>query len=366
MSLHFRFAIASDLHVALPETIPESTQRFHLVEVSIPVLDKVLEHLSTVDLDFLLVPGDLTQDGEPENHTWLQQRLEQLPYTVYVIPGNHDIPSASGSDRAIAPRDFPNYYRRCGYDRAGTPDALYYTCELLPGVQLVALNSNLFDADGKQYGRLDREQLNWLRQLLPALRDRLAIVAIHHNVIEHVPGQGQHPLSRRYMLENADELKQILRENGVKLVCTGHLHVQDIALEGELCDIVTGSLVSYPHPYRIIDVCHDDRGMVLEVDSHRVAAVPGWEDLQERSRECLGDRSFPFMQRLLAGVSLDLDADATDAIARHLRYFWADIAAGDARFEFPDFPPAARRYFERFSADACPAYVGDNRATLVL
>ncbi len=92
MDLNFRFAIVSDLHIALPHTIWNHPSRFHLVEVSIPAFESVLRHLTQLDLDFLLLPGDLTQHGEPENHAWLQQRLAQLPFPVYVVPGNHDVP----------------------------------------------------------------------------------------------------------------------------------------------------------------------------------------------------------------------------------------------------------------------------------
>jgi 3',5'-cyclic AMP phosphodiesterase CpdA len=92
MDINFRFAIVSDLHIALPHTIWDHPSRFHLVEVSIPAFESVLEHLTQLDLDFLLIPGDLTQHGEPENHAWLANRLSQLPFPVYVIPGNHDVP----------------------------------------------------------------------------------------------------------------------------------------------------------------------------------------------------------------------------------------------------------------------------------
>ena len=81
MNLNFRFAIVSDLHIALPHTIWNHPSRFHLVEVSIPAFESALEHLKQLDLDFLLLPGDLTQHGEPENHIWLQNRLSQ-----YITP----------------------------------------------------------------------------------------------------------------------------------------------------------------------------------------------------------------------------------------------------------------------------------------
>ena len=366
MSLNFRFAVISDLHIALPHTIWNHPSRFHLVEVSIPVLENILDRLSTLKLDFLLLPGDLTQHGEPANHTWLAQRLAQLPYPTYVVPGNHDVPTLESDGNAIGLADFPHYYRSYGYDN---PGQLYYTCQLLPGVRLIGLNSNQFDRQGKQLGCLDDEQLSWLQAVLAEHQDDLILVMIHHNVVEHMPGQSRNPLGRRYMLDNAPTLLKMLREANVQLVFTGHLHVQDIACSEGVYDITTGSLVSYPHPYRVLEMRTDDCGQrSLHIASGRVESVPGWETLQQTSRDFMGERSQPFMLQLLMQPPLKLSQAEAAELVPHLHSFWADLANGDARFAFPAFPPSARRYFERFSAinaNGQPQCI-DNNTTLLL
>ncbi|MBE9129287.1 MULTISPECIES: metallophosphoesterase family protein [unclassified Coleofasciculus] len=366
MSLNFRFAVLSDLHIALPHTILNQANRFHLVEISIPALELVLEHLKHLNLDFLLLPGDLTQDGEPDNHAWLQKQLAELPFPVYVIPGNHDVPTLLPNERSIGLKDFPHYYRQFGYTN---PNQLYYTCELLPGVQLIGLNSNFFDESGKQVGRLDEAQLAWLDQTLAQLKNQLVLVMVHHNVVEHLPGQTNHPLGRRYMLENAPTLVKLLKASGVNLVFTGHLHVQDIACHEGIYDITTGSLVSYPHPYRILELRTDNQGNHwLQIESHRVESVPGWENLHQTSREWMGDRSQPFMIKLLTAPPLSLPLADAQQLAPSLRYFWADVAAGDASFDFPNFPLDVRRYFQTFSATSSDGKATpiDNHTTLLL
>jgi len=70
VALKFKFAIASDLHIALPHTVWHHPSRFHLVEYSISAFEEVLSQLANLDLDFLLLPGDLTQHGEPENQSF--------------------------------------------------------------------------------------------------------------------------------------------------------------------------------------------------------------------------------------------------------------------------------------------------------
>ena len=366
MGLNFRFAVVSDPHVGLPHTIWDHPSRFHLVEVSIPALELILEQLKYQNIDFLLVPGDLTQHGERDNHAWLQERLSQLPFPVYVVPGNHDVPNLLPDERTIGLKDFPYYYHQCGYDN---PEQLYYSREVLPGVQLIGLNSNQFDASGKQLGRLDERQLVWLEKVLAQSKDKLTLVAIHHNVVEHLPEQATHPLGRRYMLENAPVLLKILKEAGVNLVFTGHLHVQDVAYHDGVYDITTGSLVSYPHPYRIFHLHTDEQGKrCLQIESYRVESVPGWENLPKFSRELMGDRSHPFMLKLLTMEPLSLPVAEAEKLVPSLRYFWANIAAGDSLFEFPHFFPELRRYFEAYSAttrDGKPALI-DNHTTLLL
>lgn len=366
MPLDFRFAVVSDLHIALPHTVWTHPQRLHLVEVSIPALEEVLDHLCRLDLDFLLLPGDLTQHGEPENHAWLAQRLAQLPFPVYVIPGNHDVPTATGTDAAIHPGQFPDYYRQFGYQES---DQLYYTREVLPGVRLIGLNSNQFDRQGQQLGRLERTQLQWLEQVLAMATENLILVMIHHNVVEHLPGQSRHPLGRRYMLRNAPVLLNLLQRAGVQLVFSGHLHVQDISSVQGVYDITTGSLVSYPHPYRILEVRTNGQGpLQLQVESRCVASVPGWPDLQQTSREWMGDRSVSFMHRFLTEPPLSLSTAEANRLAPSLRYFWATIAAGNPEFHFPNLPRPLRDYFENFSTrkNSHTNRVDANQATITL
>ncbi len=359
----FQFAIISDLHVALPQTIEPKAHRFHLVEVSIAALEKALAHLEQLDLDFLLIPGDLTQDGEAVNHRWLGDRLAKLPFPSYVIPGNHDIPSLEATEQTISLGDFPGYYAHCGYDQPGKMD---YRQEIFPGVQLIGLNSTSFDSNGEQLGRMEAEQFSWLESELQQCQDDVVIVMIHHNIIEHLPGQSRHDLGRRYMLDNASQLLQLLKKYQVKLILTGHLHVQDIAHHDGIYEITTGSLVSYPHPYRVINAQLSNKTLNLTIESHRIEAVEGYDDLSETSRQFLGDRSQGFMTRLLTLPPLNLPNDTVEPLIESLRYFWADVAAGDGEFDFPDFPPTARFFLRQFTRFNHPPYLDfqDNNTTL--
>jgi predicted phosphodiesterase len=368
MGHRLRFAVISDPHIALPETIWQAPQRFHLVEVSIPALEHILEHLVTLDLDFLLLPGDLTQHGERLNHRWLAQRLAQLPFPVYVVPGNHDVIARDGTEAAIALSEFPQIYQAFGYSDGKT---LYYQAQLRPGVQLIGLNANQFDDEGRllSVGYLDQPQLAWLEQRLALLKGEQVLVMLHHNVLEHLPGQARSPLGQRYLLRHRQRLIRLLEQAGVQLLFTGHLHVQDVARRGRLCEVLTGSLVSYPHPYRLIEISQTEDGAVaVAIESPHLQALPGWPDLQRYSFDWMGDRAGPFIVKLLTNAPFNLPPSQAAALAPDLRDFWATIAAGDPQFDFSPLPPSVQQLLAPFDTTGSTGQPQrlDNAVRLVL
>ncbi|HIK36454.1 MAG: metallophosphoesterase [Geminocystis sp.] len=357
-----RFAIVSDLHIALPETIENGDKRFHLTQFSIPALEVVIQHLNSLNIDFLLLPGDLTQDGERVNHRWLSQRLKKLAYPVYVIPGNHDLPSKEGNETVIGFSEFVEYYRDFGYENATA--TLDYTCEVAKGVYLVGLNSTHFDNNGNQLGRLLESQFVWLEETLSKLRGNLVFVMLHHNVLEHLPQQSTHVLGKRYMLENAPLLLCLLRKYGVRFVFTGHLHIQDIAEDTGIYDITTGSLITYPHPYRILQLT-DDR---LKINSYKITHLPGMENFASYTQKWMSERSFSFIMTILTSSPLNLPVEEAKEYAPILKNFWTDIADGDKQFDFPQLPPHLNRYFKQFGAidSQGKPLCWDNNTTLFL
>jgi len=375
-AIDLNFAIIGDPHVGLPHTLHEHPHRFHLIEVSIPALEQILEHLIGLNLDFLLLPGDLTQHGERANHRWLADRLRSLPFPVYVVPGNHDVPYLQGNVDHIGIDEFPAYYQGLGYRELGSRELgyrerspLYYSQPLAPGVRLVGMNSNTFDGAGKQLGYVHPEQIEWLRAELDRYGDEVIFLMIHHNLIEHLPDQSTHPLGQRYMLSNAQTVLQHLNPRQVPVIFTGHLHVQDVARWHGFCEVTTGSLASYPHPYRLCRFQQTTEGKrSLQIQSPRVRSVPGWEDLQTQSREWMGNHSERFMLRLLTHPPLCFSDQAAHPFLADLRYLWANVADGDRQFTFPNFPAPLRQYLERFSAqdgDGNPTTI-DNDAEIEL
>ena len=156
----------------------------------------------------MLVSGDLTEHGRPEEYALVRERLAPLPMPVHVIGGNHD-------DRAALGEAF------------GTPAR--YTAEV-GELALVACDTTL---PGRMEGSLD---LEWLERELEAARGRPVVVAMHHpplltgiTVLDEIGL----PAEQRAAL---GEL--LARHPHVRRVVAGHVHRAAFALLGG-CGVVT-------------------------------------------------------------------------------------------------------------------------------
>jgi 3',5'-cyclic AMP phosphodiesterase CpdA len=337
-----RFGILSDPHITVPETLQDYPGRSHFLEVSIPAINKALEALRLADLDFLIIPGDLTQNGEQVNHDWLVEKLNSLPYPTYLIPGNHDAPDWDSHGQWLGLKNFPLTYKNFGYEK----NRLYYAIEVASDVHLIGLNSNQFLRGSNQVtGAIDSEQYGWLETTLKMLKGKFVMVMVHHNVLEHIPMQARHPMTKMYIIEKHERLVHLLRSYGVKLVFTGHFHMQDIAESKGLYDITTGSLVGYPHPYRICEM--DDQE--IKIRSHQITSLEQWPDLHKVSLERMQSLSDAYMIKLLTSPPLSISLETAKQFAPHLRFFWPKIVAGNAHFSLPNFPLPIQMFFTQFN-----------------
>jgi len=297
-----RFAVISDPHVydtrlgttgsAFAENLASDVK---MVVESGALLESAVSLLAAQQPKpaFLLIPGDLTHEGEKTNHLLMASYLADLRakgIQPYVIPGNHDIdnPSASHFDQhrrlpaqRINAREFAEIYAPFGYQQAiaRDPDSLSYIAEPVPGYWLFAIDSCRY-GEGKNVridaGRIRPETLNWILSKLAEARNlgKQPLGMLHHGVLEHSLGQA-HNFSD-FVLENGDNTGRALAAAGLQLVFTGHSHTQNITRkawqEDRLLDVQTGSLVTYPNPLRVVTL--DPANNALSIRSIRIMDIP--------------------------------------------------------------------------------------------
>lgn len=154
--------------------------------------------------DLVIVSGDLTEHGHPEDYAALATLLAPLPMPVYAVPGNHD-------------RREP---MRAAFDHAGflpQQGPLNFTIDA-GSLRIVGLDSLVED---RSHGALLPATLAYLDTALSAAPDRPTLVMLHHPPFACGIGH----MDEMRLLEGAEELGRILSgHRQVQRLITGHVH----------------------------------------------------------------------------------------------------------------------------------------------
>jgi predicted phosphodiesterase len=297
-----RMAVFSDPHVYEPALGTEGPefQRYiagdrKLIAESSGILDALVRDFRReTDIDVVLVPGDLTKDGERASHLRVARqlrRLEESGKRVYVIPGNHDIlnPHAARYSStypytepvpSVTAEEFAAIYKDFGFGEAMSrdPNSLSYAVLAGPKLVLIAMDPCRYDesVDHPVTGGLfPPETFDWIASSIRRARENGFTVfgMMHHGAAEHFPGQKA--LFADYVVDDWARVSREFADMGMTVVFTGHFHAQDIVkveteTGGFLFDIETGSTVTYPCPYRLVRLGVDG---TLEVETRRIENV---------------------------------------------------------------------------------------------
>ena len=262
----------------------------HSEGVLLAALASLEEQAQTNGMEYLLVTGDLTRDGEYLAHARLAAHLlafeARSGVRVAVIPGNHDVNSSGAVDyssgtkekaRACTPEDFREIYAQLGYDLA---DSLYeppegaqggglsYAADL-GGFRLLALDTCKY---GMASGRITEDQMAWILSELAAAKEagRPVIGMGHHNLTEHLGYEGG--LGTDFMLEDFRERREALADAGMHFYLSGHIHIEEIGKaisdRGEIIyDISNSALVMFPYTFRVIKFSSSDGEITADVST---------------------------------------------------------------------------------------------------
>jgi Icc protein len=222
------------------------------------LLRTAIEEINAAEPNLVLVAGDLTDEGYPDQYPVAKKELSALSCPqVVLVPGNHDA-------------------RNVGYlgfeDTFGARDSRLRL--ELDGLQLalVAVDSSKPDLDE---GEIGREHYGWIEEGFSGSAD-LRVFVCHHHLVP-VPGTGR---ERNQVLDAGDVLS-LLRQCGVDLVLSGHRHVPYVWPIAGMLLVHSGTVSTlrtrgFPYPaYNLV-----------RIDGGRIAVelcVPGGE------RRSLGD-----------------------------------------------------------------------------
>lgn len=172
-------------------------------------------------LDFVLFTGDLVQEGEAIDYKYFKELVKSiLQVPVFVALGNHDVKEA--------------FYT--GYlDESASVKPYYYSAEM-SGYRIICLDTS---DEHKTAGKLDDNQLDWLKKLLKTRSENGTVLIMHH------PPVGE--LKRdmfSFGLDGAEELIAAIADSDVRAIFAGHVHTNSIQRLGDI-SVVTTSGTSF-------------------------------------------------------------------------------------------------------------------------
>lgn len=367
-----RFMVMTDIHLydaALGTSGPAweeyAAQDQKLLKESREILAAAVDAIRAEKPEFVLVPGDLTKDGELRGHEELAAVLAELRQEgikTYVLPGNHDVnnpaalrfPPSGKAERVpnVGPEEFARIYRESGYGEAlyRDPESLSYVAQPVPGLWLLAIDSAKYDygpdaREPESSGAVREETYAWIEaRLAEAGRDGIAVLAAeHHPILEHADGMKQrHP---DFIVDDNWRLAGLLASYNVRVLFSGHFHANSVvrhtwgkdAPEGlrgkHIVDIETGALSTWPCYYRSVRLSSLDGSMT--VSTRRVDQIPSLESegrsLDAAGREAM-ERGFGCMagsiMRKVGASRRDVEILVPQVVAAMAAHY-----AGDARLK---------------------------------
>ncbi len=251
--------------------------------ITVSVFERIAQDKET---DIVIIPGDLTKNGELESHKSFIKELYKLKESgkkIFVITAGHDYGSsfAFKNDEKIevegaAFEALTEMYKDFGYgDAIALDEATHsYVAEVTEGIRMLGI---CCDSLNQPKGAMDERHMVWAKeQIDKAKADGCSMFAIcHYPIIPSVP---VFDLVGDAKIKEWRKVASFLADNGVELVLTGHMHIQSInefysEKGNRLIDVCTSCLVGSPAKYRKITV---DENSVLKVESMDIGDF-GWD-----------------------------------------------------------------------------------------
>jgi 3',5'-cyclic AMP phosphodiesterase CpdA len=142
------------------------------------------------------------------------------------------------------------------------PGMTYYSHEVAKDLVLVTLDASraqvfVPEAGLNDFGgKIDVGQMRWLENTLKANQKNTLIVLTHHSAVPWCEGDKiNHNSWRWFWMDNAEEVKALLKKYGVKLVFSGHRHISTRYQESDgIYHFVHPALSTYPMRYTIYEM----------------------------------------------------------------------------------------------------------------
>ncbi|MFJ5264273.1 metallophosphoesterase [Streptomyces sp. NPDC088387] len=189
-------------------------------------------------VDMVLVTGDIADDGAVESYATARELFgrfaAELGVPLFFTTGNHDDRAAFGKVLGSG------HLAADGSERAdmvmSSPEGERAAVSSVRGYRIITMDSLV---PGEVFGLLSNAQLDWLNEVLRVQADRGTVVAFHHPPISM-----DVDVQRAFGLRNPRTLAEVLRGSDVRVVLTGHFHLQLLGVLAAVPVWVTPGVIS--------------------------------------------------------------------------------------------------------------------------
>lgn len=319
-----RILLVSDIHVMAQSLVVSKGEAYEsamsgsrkMLAESQGIFNQIVDSVIKFHPDLLLIPGDMTKDGERLSHEVVVAGLNKVKAAgipCLVVPGNHDYNnpnsvSYNGEQKqyaeAVNEQEFADLYADFGYGQPSVMDTAslsYYTDQFpklrIIGVDVTRNRENTLKEWGananRSYsgGRYRPEVLQWVldRADEADTLGRMAVVVMHHQLLQHFVNQDK--VFSSSSIDSGDSVAQIFIDHKIRTVFSGHMHVNNITKiynankTDSLVEISTGSTIEYPACWRWITF-NPSREQV-EVNTRYINSAKESDDFLVYGREVL-------------------------------------------------------------------------------
>jgi 3',5'-cyclic AMP phosphodiesterase CpdA len=172
------------------------------------LVDPLIRTILELNPTLIAISGDLTQRARSHQFQEARAFLDAFPQPKIVVPGNHDIPLYNAYYRFLRPLD---KYRR------------YITADLQPTYadeEMIVTGVSTARSLVIKGGRINQEQLAWVKQKFCALPDEVVKILVTHHPFDLPGGHSDRDLVGRARMAMTG-----LAQCGADLFLAGHLHV---------------------------------------------------------------------------------------------------------------------------------------------
>ncbi|MUP37009.1 metallophosphoesterase family protein [Labilibaculum euxinus] len=282
---------------------------------------ELISKLKEEQVEYIIITGDLTSIGSPSEFIHCKSAIKEIANSVgvksekvIICLGNHDIDwnisklsaNYTNSTREIQNEATDNYLAVAGsvanhwllemdnYDEKGP--APYSGVIEFDGIVFFALNSGWLcsEKDAVKQGKLDSLQLEWISTKFSNYKKskKWKILILHHHPFNYPYAK---PSPDHSVLMEGPELKDLIGNYGINIVCHGHRHHPRVKNEMEngwlnpITFISSGSLSvnlehrheEIPNLFHIIELDHDKS---FYLRSYKFSSLNGWVKVTDNNK----------------------------------------------------------------------------------